>query len=104
MPYWGSLGGGISWKAGGTIHVSRFVKRDSTAFQCLEADSGNAILGVMQEGQRDAPGTVGADATVAANSGDKGTFRVYENGETCRVLCIAAVTAGQALNVHVHCR
>lgn len=92
-----ALGGGISWKAGGTIAPSVFVKMDSTAFQVIQADSGNALIGVMQEGQRDPPGTTGADAAVAATSGDKATFHIYQTGDKCRVRVIAAVTAGQAV-------
>jgi hypothetical protein len=97
-----SLGGGVSWKAGGTIAPSVFVKRDSTAFQILQADSGNALLGVMQEGQRDAPGTTGADSAVAALSGDKATFNIYQDGDRCRVKLAVAVTAGQAVKASLN--
>lgn len=93
-----SLGGGVSYKAGGTIHIARFVKLDSTAFQILECTSGNAVLGVMQEGMRDPPGSSSTvDATIAAISGDKGRFHIYQDGDKCRVWLIAAVTAGQAI-------
>ncbi len=93
-----SLGGGTSYKAGGTIHIARFVKFDSTAFQILESTSGDASLGIMQEGMRDPPGlTSGTDATVAATSGDKATFFIYQTGDRCRVWLVNAATAGQML-------
>ena len=93
-----SLGGGLSYKAGGTIHIARFVKLDSTAYQILECTSGDAALGIMQEGMSSPPGlNSSVDATVAAVSGDKATFNIYQAGDLCRVWCINAVTAGQML-------
>lgn len=91
-----SLGGGVSWVAGGTIHIARFVKPDSTAFQIVEATSGDPILGIMQEGMRDPPGlNSSVDATIAATTGDKATFNIYYPGDRCRLWMINAVTAGQ---------
>ena len=92
-----ALGGGISWVAGGTIAPSRFIKQTSTAFTVIQATSGEALLGVMQEGQRNAPGLTGSDADIAAISGDAGTFNVYNPGDRCRVKVIAAVNPGVAL-------
>ena len=92
-----ALGGGISWIAGGTIAPSRFVKQTSTAFTIIQATSGDALLGVMQEGQRNAPGVTGSDSAIAAINGDAGTFFIYNPGDRCRVELIAAVTAGQFL-------
>lgn len=92
-----ALGGGISWVAGGTIAPSVFVKQTSTAFTILQADSGNGLLGVMQEGQRGPPGITGSDSAVAAIAGDVASFNIYQTGDRCRVKCIGSVTAGQAL-------
>lgn len=97
-----ALGGGISYVAGGTIAPSRFVKMTSTAFTVLQADSGNALLGVMQEGQRDPPGITGSDADIAAISGDKATFHIYQTGDRCRVKLAGAVTAGQAVKASLN--
>lgn len=93
-----SLGGGISYVAGGTIAPSRFVKlSQAAAWTVLQADSGNGILGVMQEGQRNAPGLPGSDTTIAAIAGDAGTFNIYQAGDKCRIELLVAVGAGQAL-------
>ncbi len=93
-----ALGGGISYKAGGTIHIARFVKFDSTSPQLVESTSGDASMGIMQEGMRDPPGlTSSTDATVAATSGDTGTFFVYQGGDSCRLWMVNAVTAGQMI-------
>lgn len=92
-----ALGGGISWVAGGTIAPSVFVRQTSTAFTIVQATSGEALLGVMQEGQRNAPGITGSDSAIAALVGDAGTFNIYNPGDRCRVKVIAAVNPGVAL-------
>lgn len=93
-----SLGGGVSWKAGGTIHVSRFVKQDSTAFQLVEATSGDPTLGIMQEGMGGSPGlNSSSDNTIAAVSGDKATFNIYYPGDKCRLWLVNACNAGAFL-------
>lgn len=93
MPYSRALGW-PSMVAGGTIAPSVGIKLDTTADQVVQATSGDALIGVMQLGQRDTPGLTGSDSTIAAIVGDT-NFDFYVRGDWCQVQALAAFTAGQ---------
>lgn len=80
--------------AGGTIAPKVFVKHDTNAYKVVTAGAGDPILGVSQQGQKVAPGTPGADSTVAASSGDQ--IDIYAPGDYVVVTVgSGGLTAGQ---------
>lgn len=80
--------------AGGTIRKARFVKLSTAADNTvLEADAGEQVYGIGQEGSQDAP-TDGASVN-AAEAGDQ--IEVHTIGEYCLVEAGATFTAGVQL-------
>src|SRR5262245_15142650 len=84
-----------SFKAGGVINIKRCVKisGDNTVIQCTATT--DKAIGIARRAQRDTPGLVGSDSTVAANAGD--SVEVYGPGEVAPAEAGAAVTAGDFL-------
>ena len=81
-----------SYIARGDIRPARFVKRDTaTNHGVLEADAGDATVGVAYEGSRVAP--LPGVSPLAAISGD--SVLVYTEGMPCEILAAAAITPGQ---------
>lgn len=67
--------------AGGDIRVMRFVKQDTSADnQVLEADTNERVIGISQEGGREAP-LPSVTTNYAAQSGEP--IHVYGPGEQC---------------------
>ena len=90
-----------AWIANGTIQPSRFVKIDTTAGKVKNvlqaAAATDKLIGISQDGSRDAPGTTGA-ATDAARAGH--TLHVFGLGDTCLLeLGTGGATAGGDLRV-----
>lgn len=89
----------MSWQprvmyAGGNINPARFVKLDpSNNNTVLEADAGEVIIGISQEGTRVAPTP---DASqYAAIAGEN--LQVFTPMQTCKLLLGAAVTTERRL-------
>ena len=70
-------------KATGNISPSVFVVIDPTADNCVLQASANTsvILGISQEGMKNAPGLTGSNNTIAAASGDP--IQVFGIGDNC---------------------
>ena len=70
-------------KANGTISPSVFVVVDPTADDAVLQASAttSVILGISQEGMRDAPGLTGSDNTIAARQGDP--IQIFGIGDNC---------------------
>lgn len=81
--------------AGGTIIPSGFIKGDTSTGDnyAVQAGAGDAVLGVSQQGQKLAPGTPGADAAIAAETGDP--FDAYGPGDFCPITYGGNVTRYQ---------
>lgn len=83
-----------SYIARGDIRPSRFVKRDTaTNHGVLEADAGDATVGVAYEGTRTAP--LPGVTALAAISGDP--ILVYTEGMPCEIVAGGSITPGQYL-------
>ena len=71
---------GANYVAGGNVRVSRFVKSDtSDDFQVLEADANERVIGISQEGAREAP--LPNVTLYAGQDGDN--MQVYQQGDIC---------------------
>jgi Uncharacterized conserved protein (DUF2190) len=88
---------GPTFRAGGTISPCRAVTLDvSNDNQVVQVSSTSQfIIGIAQEGQRNAPGVLGSDNTVAANQGDQIDVRTI--GRVALVEIGSAVTRGDKL-------
>lgn len=85
----------FSMVAGGIIRPSRFVKLSTTdEGRVLEADAGNKVFGVSEEGTRKVPLT-GLDDGYAAIEGE--SLRVYGLGARCYLELGGTVTRGDRL-------
>lgn len=82
--------------ANGTILPSRFVKLDATKdFAVIQgAAATDSLIGISQEGTKDAPGVVGA-GTDAASAGE--TLKVFGQGDVCLLEAGAAIVRGARL-------
>ncbi len=82
----------FNWVAGGDINPSRFVTPEGTtgAFRVEEADAGEQIVGISQEGARLAP--VSGASTLAATDGDH--IQCYGPGDVCMLQMGATCSAG----------
>lgn len=83
-----------SYVAGGDIAPSRFVKAGSTDFEVLQATANAQILGIAQEGTREAP--IPSVSTNLAAS-DTETLSVYGLTEECLLELGGTVTVGARL-------
>lgn len=90
--------GQFSWVSGGTIVPCRFVSHDRSGEEKIVQASvlGQPTVGVMQVGQKAAPGLTGSDAAVAAESGDQ-NFHVHPWGSPCLVEAGGTFNAGDDL-------
>jgi len=80
--------------ARGDIRPFRFVSLDvSTDYGATESNANSEIIGVSQGGTREAP--IPGASVNAAESGD--TFRIYGDGDICRLKIGGTVTAGDRL-------
>ena len=80
--------------AGSTVSPSQFVNISSAGdWTVIPATAGSAIIGVSQDYMAQAPGTFGADITVAANTGQG--VAVFGAGQIAMVNSGAAITRGQ---------
>lgn len=81
-----------NWVAGGNINPSRFVTPKGTtyAFTVEEADAGEQIVGISQEGARDAP--ISGASTLAA--ADTENIHIYGPGEVCMLQMGTTCNAG----------
>ena len=84
-----------NWVAGGDINPSRFVtpKGTTNGFTVKEADANELIVGISQEGARDAP--IPSASTLAAATGEN--IHVYGPGEVCMLQMGATCNAGALL-------
>lgn len=84
-----------NWVAGGDINPSRFCtpKGTTNSFVVEEADAGEAIVGISQEGAKLAP--IPSASTLAAVSGD--FIHVYGPGDVCLLEMGATCSAGALL-------
>jgi hypothetical protein len=80
---------GPSFKAGGNVSPSTFVKGDSADFSVVAAGANDAILGISGEGLEGPPGVSGTSA-YHASSGNP--CKVYGLGSICRLLLGGTVT------------
>lgn len=86
-----------NWIAGGNINPSRFVKVDTTSsepYQVLQSSTNEQIVGVSQEGTRQAPGLPGS-TTYAGE--DTYTLHVFGPGEVALIELGGSVTQGDYL-------
>lgn len=84
----------LSFRAGGDIAPSRFV-RLSAEHQVVPSGDNAEIIGVAQEGSRQAPLADYVSTVLAAQAGD--SLEVYSAGEVCLVEAGAAISAGNLL-------
>lgn len=81
--------------AGGTIRPSRFVKLSTTQdSRVLEADAGEKVFGISQEGTRYVPWSALDDGNAAIVDEH---LRVYGPGARCYLQAGGTVTAGDRL-------
>lgn len=84
-----------NWVAGGDINPSRFVtpKGTTNGFVVEEADAGEEVVGISQEGAKVAP--IPSASTLAAVDGDP--IHIYGPGEVCLLQMGATCNAGALL-------
>lgn len=88
------MGRPIPYRAGGSIHPSRFVKFGTTDNTVVEAGAGDLPMGISAE-YVDRPPYDGLDTGLAAQSGEM--VLVYQLGDVCWLETGAAVTTERRL-------